>query len=867
MVDIIDNLILMGLAASIIAVLMMLVAWIGKGVFSGMWYQTAWIIAMLLLVIPMYWLIGSLRVQPDSFANALIPAGFREGYVRFMDRPIGDLAGLNADAGIVRSIAGVSIRTTLFVLWGLGVAVLVAWKLIRYYTFRNSIIKKSVPSDERWIFAIPDEIRSKIKLRDAAIPSPFVFGIFHPTVVMPAHAENKEDICFALMHELLHIERKDLLTKTIAESVAVLHWFNPFAWIIRNKVTLACENACDEAVAEKLNEDGRKGYAMAILDFMDYSAAPEPDYPPTLMSFSGDADHVKTRLKNIMRYRKMSRAVLAVSVGVILIVLSAGILAGFTLSLSVRSVRAEIRDDPSSTVTPVSDPSETTVEVSETVTPEPTPITASYSNALGVFSKGDWTIVTGPDRFDEIPGVSGVSDSKTRYSADRGSVAFLAGDSDSRDTVLFFSKGNKPAEIARNVIDLALSDDGRSLVYETKSDSNDNVSSLFLYRTDTGETSILCSDCAGSFAISPGARAVGYTSSADGAIRVIFPGEKTSLTPDVAGDIVALSDSGDILYFVREEAETPAVYVQYAGKTFGLIREEEDGASGFVRLILSTDRTDAVLISGGRVIVFIDGNKTVQLENVSDIALSSDTRLSGRETLPGGLTISVEERKDDTTGRFAIFAFESKTGQSRGVSIGNDGMSTVVSVPGKVLAVSSDGFRILYRSEEGAIYLADGVFDGWSGDSIHVDGSVSNAEHVAFAEDRSVYYLTDDGQMNRISETGKPARIASDVSEFALISVNGRTELFYLSDYKEEWYDLNGQGFKRYGRSLFSAKHESVTFSLLVDEFVFRLYAGPYGVFYERVTHAPSGSSGCVASVDIYFSTNGEEFTRIKQIG
>ncbi len=875
MVDIIDNLIFMGIAASVIAVMMMLVAWIGRSVFSGMWYQTAWIIVMLLLLIPVYWLIGSIRVRPDAFTNALIPVGFREGYVRLMDRSMGELMGLSSPsvessgAGASLIFADISSRTMLFIVWGVGVVFLIVWKLIRYYTFRNSIIKKSVPSDERWIFAIPEEIRTKIKLRDAAIPSPFVFGIFRPTVVMPAHAGNKEDICFALMHELLHIERKDLLTKTIAESVAVLHWFNPFAWVIRNKVTLACENACDEAVAAKLNEDGRKGYAMAILDFMDYSAAPEPDYPPTLMSFSGDADHVKTRLKNIMSYKKMSRVVLIVSVCIIMVVISAGILTGFSLALSIQSVRADRENTTTIPAVPnASEPSEGTEATAEPTAPEPTPEYFSYSDELTVISKGEYTIVAGVSRCEAVRGITAVSpDGSAKYSADRKTVAFVAEDPISGDMTLFFSDGEELLEITRNVLNFALSTDGQSLVYKTESEISDDIVSIQLYRADTGETRVLISDVTGSFALSPDAQAVGYSDPSSGSMRILFLENGQTLTPDIDGSIIALSDSGDTVYLIREQMGKPVIAVFREGQTVELLREGDYFPGATLRLILSPDRSGAVLLSGNRAVADMNGKRTVLLENVCDIICSSDTLILGRETLPGGFTVSVEEMRNESAEDAAIFGVDQATGKSKGVLFDFDGSAVNISVPGKVLAASRDGFRILYRSEEGAIYLADDVFDGETGDPIEVSGLMSSVDRVVFAEDRSVYYLTEDGQMLRISETGKPTLIASGVSDFALVSVNGRTELFYLTGYKEELFEANGQTYKRYGRSLFAAKHESITFGRLIDDFVLRVEAGSYGVIYECVTHRPFGSSGCIASVDIFYSTNGEKFTNVTLIG
>ncbi|MBN1891762.1 MAG: M56 family metallopeptidase [Clostridiales bacterium] len=873
MVEIVDNLIFMGVAASVIAIMMIFVAWVGRSAFSGMWYQTGWIIAMLLLLIPVYWLIGSIRVQPEAFVKTPIPEAFREAYVRFMDRPIGAALGIvpnssegsGAESGALMSL---QVRTVLFFCWLAGVVVLSSWKLIRYYTFRNMIIRQSVPSDERWVFAIPKEIRSKIKLRDASIPSPFVFGIFRPTVVMPAHAENKEDICFALMHELLHIERKDLLTKTIAEIVAVVHWANPFSWIIRNKVTLACENACDEAVAAKLNEDGRKGYALAILDFMDYSAAPEPNYPPTLMSFSGDSDHVKTRLKNIMRYRKMSRAVLAVSVGVIIVVLSVGVLTGFSLALSVKSARA----DQTEVTVPVESipstaPSSSAEEIPETQETEPVPAISDYSEELNVVTKGDHTLIIGANICETLLGSVGTEEDSVRFSSDRKSVAFLVRDSFSEDGVLYYSDGEKMLQVATGVSDFALSSDGLMLAYKVTEESDENTGPIYMYNTVTEESKESISSTFGHFALSPNARAIGASPYSEESVRVFFPDTGQTLSPDLNGSIIALSDIGDLVYMIGEDRGKPLLGVLREDKTTELLRGTDFSLHSPQRLILSRDRSVAIVLSEEKTVAFIDGKKTVLFENVSDIVCPTETTLLEYRALPGGFSLSVEEMTNESSDKIAVFAVDETKNQTKGILLNFDGSSEAVTIPGKILTSSKDAYRVLYRAESGSVLLEDHIFGNAISESVEIKGLISSAEQIEFAHDRSVYYLTDNGQLYRVSVNGKPSLVASGVADFALVSANDRTELYYLTDYREELFEQNGQTFKKYGRSLYAAKHGAVTLGRLVDTFVLRMEAGPYGVVYECVSHKPNGFSGCSASVEIFYSSDGEDFTKIMDIG
>jgi|GEM_PF-1392963 len=874
MIEIVDNLVFMGIAASIIAVLMMLAARVGRGMFSGVWYQTGWIIAMLLLLIPVYWLISSVSIQPEMFEKLPVPSGFRDGYVQFMDRPFAEFFRMLPDkAGISTEesadLTGPTVKTVLFFVWVAGVIVLARWKLIRYYTFRNSIVRRSVPSDERWVFAIPEEIRIKIKMRDAAIPSPFVFGIFRPTVVMPEHAENKEDICFALMHELLHIERKDLLTKTIAECVAVLHWFNPFAWIIRNRVTMACENACDEAVAARLGEDGRKGYAMAILDFMDYSAAPEPEYPPTLMSFSGDSDHVKTRLKNIMKYRQMRRSDKILSVVTILTVMSVGVMTGFVMALSIRSVRAD-REEIPVPVESVPEAEENGLMVeTEPTEPDPAPLIiepADYSAEVIVFSKGDNTVIAGSNICEKVTGFSAGSVETMRYSTSRKSVAFLSktGGSDSSD--LYYSDGKQALRIAKEVSAFDMSSDGKTVAYRTGT-GEERLGSIVLFSPGTGESIATISLAYGDFALSPHGRAIGYAPSADGAVRVFFHESRQTLTPDVSGSILALSDFGDLIYFVREERGKPLLSVMLEGRTVELLRGSDFSADSPQRLILSGDRTEAIVVSADKVISFSEGNKTTLFENTDKIICSPDTVILDRIVFPGGYTLFVEELREDSKDGVPVFTYNENSDQSFGTLVHSSFYGGRVVVPGKVMAFTSDGYRVIYRTEDDKILIMDDIFGTPTDQRIAMLGSISSADQIAFAADRSVYYLNDDGQLNRIGMNGRTDFVAGDVDEFALISNEKQTELFYLADYCEALMEQGDQTSKIYGRSLYAARHELISAARLIDDFVLRMEVGPYGVIYECISQVPYGSSGCTASVDIFYSSNGKDYSNILEIG
>ena len=67
---------------------------------------------------------------------------------------------------------------------------------------------------------------------------PCSFGLFRPTVVLPAAFDGLEPafqrgiVC----HELLHLERRDFAAAVAEEVATALLWFHPWAWLIRGRI-------------------------------------------------------------------------------------------------------------------------------------------------------------------------------------------------------------------------------------------------------------------------------------------------------------------------------------------------------------------------------------------------------------------------------------------------------------------------------------------------------------------------------------------------------------------------------------------------------------------------------------------------------
>jgi hypothetical protein len=79
---------------------------------------------------------------------------------------------------------------------------------------------------------------------------PVTCGILSSVVVLPKEAEGWSDERrrVVLLHELIHVKRRDLLTQTIARVVCAAYWFNPLVWWAVRKLRTEQEWACDERV-------------------------------------------------------------------------------------------------------------------------------------------------------------------------------------------------------------------------------------------------------------------------------------------------------------------------------------------------------------------------------------------------------------------------------------------------------------------------------------------------------------------------------------------------------------------------------------------------------------------------------------------
>ncbi|MBD5146925.1 MAG: peptidoglycan DD-metalloendopeptidase family protein [Ruminococcus sp.] len=131
------------------------------------------------------------------------------------------------------------------------------------------------------------------------ISTAFAAGLLRPKIYIPCGIPEDERRLI-VMHERVHIRRRDYLFKLLAFAGLSLHWFNPLIWAAFALMTRDMEMSCDEAVLKECGESGRILYAEALLRV-------------SVKGFGGAAvvgfgeTGIKERVKNVLNYKKQGK--------------------------------------------------------------------------------------------------------------------------------------------------------------------------------------------------------------------------------------------------------------------------------------------------------------------------------------------------------------------------------------------------------------------------------------------------------------------------------------------------------------------------------------------------------------------------------
>jgi len=175
----------------------------------------------------------------------------------------------------------------------------------------------------------------RLMIVEGALP-PMIWSGWRPTLLVPRTLIESIDPTqrrLLLLHELLHLRRRDHLIRWFAVGVLALYWWNPFAWWAVRRLQNAEEECCDADVLA-FHPQQSELYGEALLAVSEFVSC--GSLPAAAVSVGVERkNHLKRRMIMILkgsRWPKLSRVRLAAVIGCGAVVL------GITLTTAAAQV-------------------------------------------------------------------------------------------------------------------------------------------------------------------------------------------------------------------------------------------------------------------------------------------------------------------------------------------------------------------------------------------------------------------------------------------------------------------------------------------------------------------------------------------------
>ena len=230
---------------------------------------------------------------------------------RAAELPAASRAGVSSGA-----FEGVSDRTseaigkTVLLIWLSGM-VFFAIRFLRQLLFARGLVRRGTRATHDKLDPLLAAAKSALGIRadvtvleSAEIDIPIATGILHPTILLPASANEwaDDELRVVLLHELAHVRRADIWARAAAMVACGLHWFNPVVWMLSALATRDAEHAADDLV---LRAGVRpSSYADTLLNLaasmLRYPYA-QPAMPLARPAFLADRVHAILRDSGIRR--------------------------------------------------------------------------------------------------------------------------------------------------------------------------------------------------------------------------------------------------------------------------------------------------------------------------------------------------------------------------------------------------------------------------------------------------------------------------------------------------------------------------------------------------------------------------------------
>ena len=160
----------------------------------------------------------------------------------------------------------------LLVLSAVVSAVLFVWLLVRWWQITRQVSRAktsgrltAIVAEARLLAGVCGEPPVKLT---ANTMSPAVCGLFRPAILIPeslAEHFSEEQMRAVLLHELIHLRRRDVWLNFWQSLLQIVYWWHPLVWVANARIRRVREEAVDDAVMLALAGEAET-YAPTLLE-------------------------------------------------------------------------------------------------------------------------------------------------------------------------------------------------------------------------------------------------------------------------------------------------------------------------------------------------------------------------------------------------------------------------------------------------------------------------------------------------------------------------------------------------------------------------------------------------------------------------
>lgn len=324
-------LLITSLAGSVLAVVISLLRPITKKLFGYSWHYYIWLCVLFVMLMPVRFNVNTtpapniatqtvqtqqtvVSEQPETTENIVQTAPIQKPQLLQKVTVIWDRIIYNR-------------MNILAYVWLIGAIALMLLNVVRYVRLNIKIRKNGEVISCPETRAYTDR-RINVRVWEN-VASPFMTGIFRPTLILPKTELSEEQLHNILRHEMTHFKRHDILYKWFAEFVKCVHWFNPISWYVSKQIASECEISCDMSVTKNMTDSEEMSYVSTILSLLPTGKSKQL---PLTTQMASSKKFLKRRFVMIKNKKTTSRFMSVLSAVIAVVMLSTTVFASGVLS-------------------------------------------------------------------------------------------------------------------------------------------------------------------------------------------------------------------------------------------------------------------------------------------------------------------------------------------------------------------------------------------------------------------------------------------------------------------------------------------------------------------------------------------------------